>query len=116
MRFELAEDVVFNSPILRKPVLGADDVRIALSNAMAVLGDREFLPPVIDGNRLLSLWSCTVSGVSIDAATVIRAGENHHVKELTVFVRPWPAFQLFRDRMIARVGHLIDESYYALSE
>lgn len=116
MRFELAKDVVFNSPILLKPVVGAENVRIALSNAMDIFGDREFSPPVIEGSSVLSLWTCRLSGVPVDAATIIEAGEGQQVETLTVFVRPWPAFQLFRDRMIARVGHLIDESYYSLAE
>jgi len=112
--FEVTDDIVFNSPVLLRPVEGIEDVRTIISHASAVYGEREYGPRVMSGPHLLSLWTCGVSGVSIEAANLIQVDSDRRVREMTLAFRPWPAVQLFRDRVVARTRDLIDRSYYTL--
>ncbi|MFB7718565.1 hypothetical protein [Nocardia sp. NPDC056100] len=110
--FDATADIVFRSPVSLRPVAGIDDVRTIVSHAAAVYGERDTGLRMMAKPNLLSLWTCEISGIPVEAASLIRVDHELRVQTMTLAFRPWPVVRLFRDRVIARTRDLIDPSYY----
>lgn len=110
--FEVTDDVIFQSPVLRKPIAGVDEVRLVIGHAAAVYGERSYGPKLQAGPRLLSFWSAPVDGAPIEVANVIEVNQQKQVTRMVMSMRPWPAVKRFRDRVRPRTEHFLDQSYF----
>lgn len=110
--FPLADDIVFKSPILLRPVEGADRVRLVVGHAAAVYGDRAVSVRLMNGPFALNAWTGQTSGLPMEMAALVRFGDDRRARELTVFMQPWPAAALFRDRVRARLEGVLDASWF----
>ena len=113
--FELAPDVIFDSPVLSAPVTGADKVETVIKHAAAVYGMRNYGPKMMSATSLLSLWEVEVSGELLEVANIITLDDQKRVKSMLMFMRPWPAIELFRDRVKALSSNLQDQSFLDFS-
>jgi len=110
--FALADNAVFHSPVLARPVHGAALVRRVIASAAAVYGSRVVGPSLAAGNQVLSLWSCEVSSVAIEAASLAVFDAERRATSLSVLFQPWPAVALFRARVRARAQHVLGPEYF----
>lgn len=110
--FPIAEDMVFHSPILSKPVHGPELISRVFAHTSAIYGDRKYGPKLQAGRNVVSFWEASISGFTIQVANEIRFNGKREVDEMVMSMRPWPVVKLFRDRCLARTHHFLDVSYF----
>ena len=93
----LAENIVFNSPILVRPIEGrevcAGDFRSVELYAWA-----EFK---VDERTTFLRWVGTMDGHKFESLEIIVDNQQGLIVERTIALRPFPAVKLFRDAMYA---------------
>jgi hypothetical protein len=109
--FDINPAVVFESPVLTKPVSGISKVDEVVKHAAAVYGQRHYGPHIISPPYLLSFWEVSVSGVKIEVANTLTMNENKEVVHMRMCMRPWPAVRLFHDRIQHISEKLTDNSF-----
>ncbi|WP_320826597.1 hypothetical protein [Reinekea sp.] len=109
--FNINPAVVFESPVLTKPVSGISKVDEVVKHAAAVYGQRHYGPHVISPPNLLSFWEVSVSGVKIEVANMLTMNDNREVVHMRMCMRPWPAVRLFHDRIQHISEKLTDNSF-----
>ncbi len=112
----LADNVVFEAPIVLKGLEGKELVTTAIGHASATYGPREYHHRLMSGPFMLSLWNVSVSGIRIEAANLIQMNAEGKVAKMTVCFQPWPAIKLFHDRMRVRTKSFLSSDYFELSE
>lgn len=111
----LADDVIFEAPIVLKGLQGIELVTRAIGHASAVYGPRDYKHKIKEGHCLLSLWNVAVSGIPIEAANLIQMNQQGKVAKMTVSFQPWPAIKLFHDRMRVRTKAFLSPDYFEAS-
>jgi hypothetical protein len=105
MRETLAEDVVLHSPILFKGFEGRDTALFVLGHVIEVFEDFRYLDEVHGDGTVALRFAAKVDGKfeieGVDYLTLDGAGR---VTDLTVFLRPLKAVNLFNERMSTRLG------------
>ena len=98
----LAENVVFNSPILIRPIQGRDVVAAIFAQSSSTRGAGTYTAEVkLDERTTFLRWEGTMDGHKIESLEVIVDNEQGLIQERTVSLRPYPAVKLFRDSMYA---------------
>jgi hypothetical protein len=99
----LAEKVVFNSPVLVRPLEGRDAVAHAIANSSRSRdGVGEYvLECKIDDRTTLLRWQGAIDGHKLESLELLIDDEDGKLVERTIAYRPFPAVRLFRDRMQA---------------
>ncbi len=110
----LADDVVFEAPIVSKALEGLETVTTAIGHASAVYGPREYKHKIMSGPFILSLWNVNISGIKVEAANLIQMNAEMKVAKMTVSFQPWPAIKLFHDRMRVRTRYFLSQDYFEL--
>jgi hypothetical protein len=93
----LAENVVFNSPIFARPLVGRELVaRVFAASAGVRFG--QYTAEYKIGERLTMLrWAGKIEGRSIESLEIIEDSPDGLIVERTLAFRPLPALQLFKD-------------------
>lgn len=104
----LAEDVVFESPVLHRPQAGKALTAMYLAAATQVLNNETF--------RYLNEWrgersavlefACEVDGLTINGVDMIFWNADGRIDRFKVMVRPMKALTHLRDRMAAMLEAL----------
>ena len=98
----LAENVVFNSPILARSIEGREPVAAIFAQSSSTRGAGTFTAEFkLDERTTFLRWVGTMDGHKIESLEVIVDNEQGLIVERTVSLRPYPAVQLFRDAMYA---------------
>ena len=98
----LAENVVFNSPILVRPIEGREVVAAIFAQSSSTRGSGTYTAEFkLDEHTTFLRWVGTMDGHKIESLEVIVDNEQGLIKERTVSLRPYPAVKLFRDSMYA---------------
>jgi len=98
----LAEDVVFNSPILIRPIGGRDVIAAIFAQSSATRGSGTYTAEFkLDERTTFLRWVGTMDGHKIESLEVIVDNEQGLIVERTIALRPYPAVKLFRDAMFA---------------
>jgi hypothetical protein len=102
----LAEDVVFNSPLLVRPVVGRDAVaRIFVQSSTTRGAPGEYvLECKVDANTTLLRWKGTIDGHPLESLELLTNDANGLLVERTIAFRPFPALRIFRDKMKENLG------------
>lgn len=108
----LAEDVIFEAPIVLKGIQGRELVTRTIGHASAVYGPRDYRHKIQSGHLIMSLWNVSVSDIRIEAANLIQINQEGKVAKMTVSFQPWPAIKLFHDRMRVRTKAFLDADYF----
>jgi hypothetical protein len=99
----LAENVVFNRPVLVRPPEGRDAVAHAIANSSRCRdGVGEYvLKKKIDDRTTLLRWQ-GIDGHKVESLELLVDDDDGRLVERTIAYRPLPAVRLFRERVRAR--------------
>ena len=98
----LAENVVFNSPILARPIAGREAVAAIFAQSSSTRGSGRYTAESkIDDRTTFLRWEGTIEGRKLESLEVITDAEQGLIVERTIAMRPYPAVKLFRDAMHA---------------
>jgi len=98
----LAENVVFNSPILVRPVAGREAVAAIFAQSSSTRGGGGYTAEFkLDERTTFLRWEGTMDGRKLESLEIIVDDEQGLIVERTIAMRPYPAVKLFRDAMHA---------------
>jgi len=99
----LLEDVVFNSPLLVRPLEGRDVVARAIAqSAHSRDGVRDYvLEQKLDERTTFLRWKGTIDGRKLESLELLVDGPDGLLVERTIAYRPFPSVNIFRDQMRA---------------
>ena len=98
----LAENIKFNSPILVRPIEGADTIAAIFAQSSSTRGSGTYTAEYkVDDRTTFLRWVGTMDGHKIESLEIIIDDENGLIQERTIALRPYPAVKLFRDAMYA---------------
>jgi hypothetical protein len=98
----LAENVVFNSPILVRPIEGREPVAAIFAQSSSTRGSGAYTAEFkLDDRTTFLRWEGTIEGRKLESLEVIVDDERGLIVERTIALRPYPALKLFRDAMYA---------------
>jgi len=102
----LAENIVFNSPILVRPITGSEVGREVIAAIFAqsssTRGSGTYTAEFkLDERTTFLRWVGTMNGHKFESLEVIVDNEQGLIVERTIALRPYPALKLFRDAMYA---------------
>ena len=96
----LAENVVFNSPILVRPIEGRDVVAAIFAQSRSTRGSGTYTAEFkLDDRTTFLRWVGTMDGHKLESFEIIVDNEEGLIVERTIALRPYPAVKLFRDSM-----------------
>jgi len=102
VRALLAEDIVFNSPILARPIGGRDVIAAIFAQSSSTRGSGIYTTEVkLDERTTFLRWVGTMDGHKFESLELIVDDEQGMIVERTIALRPYPALKLFRDAMYA---------------
>ena len=98
----LAENVVFNSPILVRSITGRESVAAIFAQSSSTRGSGTYTAEFkLDDRTTFLRWEGTIEGHKLESLEVIVDNEQGLIVERTIALRPYPALRLFRDAMYA---------------
>ena len=98
----LAEDIVFNSPILARSIGGRDAIAAIFAQSSSTRGSGSYTAEYkLDEHTTFLRWEGTMDGHKIESLELIVDNEEGLIVERTIALRPYPAVKLFRDAMYA---------------
>ena len=98
----LAENVVFNSPILIRPIEGREVVSTIFAQSSATRGSGTYTAEFkLEHHTTFLRWVGTMDGHKLEIWEVMVDNEHGLIVERTIAMRPYPALKLFRDAMYA---------------
>jgi hypothetical protein len=96
----LAENVVFNSPILIRAIEGRDVVAAIFAQSSSTRGSGTYTEEAkLDDRTTFLRWVGTMDGHKIESLEIIVDNEQGLIEERTVALRPFPAVKLLRESM-----------------
>ena len=96
----LAENIVFNSPILARPIEGRDFCAAIFAQSSSTRGSGTYTTEVkLDERTTFLRWVGTMDGHKFESFEVVVDNEEGKIVERTIALRPYPALKLFRDAM-----------------
>jgi hypothetical protein len=98
----LAENIVFNSPILVRAIEGREAIAAIFAQSSSTRGSGAYTAEYkLDERTTFLRWEGTMDGHKIESLEVIVDNERGLIVERTIALRPYPAVKLFRDAMYA---------------
>src|SRR5882672_11435440 len=98
----LAENIVFNSPILVRPIEGREVIAAIFAQSSSTRGSGTYTAEFkLDERTTFLRWVGTMDGHKFESLEVIVDNEQGLIVERTIALRPYPALKLFRDAMYA---------------
>ena len=98
----LAENIVFNSPILVRPIEGREVIAAIFAQSSSTRGSGTYAAEFkLDERTTFRRWVGTMDGHKFESLEVIVDNEQGLIVERTIALRPYPAVKLFRDAMYA---------------
>ena len=98
----LAENIVFKSPILVRPIEGREVIAAIFAQSSSTRGSGAYTAEFkLDRRTTFLRWEGTMDGHKIESLEVIVDNEQGLIEERTIALRPYPAVKLFRDAMYA---------------
>lgn len=96
----IAENDVFNSPILVRPIEGRDVCAAIFAQSSATRGSGTYtVEAKLDDRTTFLRWVGTMDGHKFESMEIIVDNEQGLIQERTIALRPYPALKLFRDAM-----------------
>ena len=98
----LAENIVFNSPILVRPIEGREVCAAIFAQSSVTRGSGTYTAEFkVDERTTFLRWVGTMDGHKFESLEVMVDNEQGLIVEHTIALRPYPALKLFRDAMYA---------------
>jgi hypothetical protein len=99
----LAEDIVFNSPVVFRPYRGRGAVMTVLRAVFEVLGDFRYEAEFEAGDRRALIFRARVGDREVQGLDLLQLDGDGKVSELTVMVRPMSAMLALAEAMKAQL-------------
>lgn len=98
---QLAEDVVFHSPVVHTPQRGKKITFLYLISAMDVLGNEKFryVREIVDGNHAVLEFETELDGIHVNGVDMITWNEGGEIIDFKVMVRPLKAMNVLHAKM-----------------
>jgi SnoaL-like domain len=90
----LADDVVVRSPIFDLPFTGIDEASDLFASVLEVLPPINYLAE-IPGDPHVLYFRAEIDGTEVEGCDLLRFDERGKVKEMTIFLRPFPGIAAF---------------------
>jgi hypothetical protein len=104
----LAENVVFNSPILVRAIEGREVIAAIFAQSSSTRGSGAYTAEYkLDEHTTFLRWEGTMGGHKIESFETIVDNEHGLIVERTIALRPYPAVKLFRDAMYASLKDVL---------
>ena len=101
----LAEDVVFQSPVVHTPQRGKAITIKYLTAALAVLGEKfRYVEEWIGPESAALEFMTTIGGIEINGVDLIGWNAEGRIDRFKVMVRPLKAIQILHERMAATLA------------
>jgi len=98
----LADNVVFNSPLLVRAIEGREVVAAIFAQSSSTRGSGTYTAEFkLDERTTFLRWVGTMDGHKIESLEIIVDDDQGLIVERTIAMRPFPAVKLFRDAMHA---------------
>jgi hypothetical protein len=98
----LAENIVFNSPILARSIEGRDACAAIFTQSSATRGSGTYTAEFkLDDRTTFLRWIGTMDGHKFESMEIIVDNDRGLIVERTIALRPYPALKIFRDAMYA---------------
>ena len=97
----LAEDVVFNSPVVFKPYEGRDALMVVLGAVIQVFENFRYTGQVEGDDLDVLEFAARIGDREIQGVDILRFDPDGRVRELTVMVRPMSGVHALAERMRA---------------
>jgi len=96
----LADNIVFNSPILARQIDGRDAIAAIFAQSSSTRGSGTYIAEFkLDEHTTFLRWVGTMDGHKLESLEIIRDNDQGLIEERTIALRPYPAVKLFRDSM-----------------
>lgn len=99
----LREDVVLHSPVLFRGFEGRETVSTVLTHVAATLENFAYTDELAEGDTVVLRFKATVGDRELEGIDFLELDDEGHVRELTVFMRPFSALTAFNEQMKARL-------------
>ena len=111
---EAAPDMVLHSPMLAKAVHGKDEVAEAVRIAHEVQSASSYTSIIATPEHLIELFDCDADGYPMEGMWIQRINTDGLFNELSVYLRPYPAVTILRNRarQIAQDGKFLSGADY----
>jgi len=111
----LAEDIVFNSPVLIRPLVGAEIVSgvLAASGLARGIGGQYNAEYRVDPLTTILRWQGSIQGHSLESIEILVDDANGLLVERTIAYRPLPAVEIFRDVLRPLIKDLVPSDIWA---
>jgi hypothetical protein len=116
---ELSSDMVLHSPMLARPVSGKAEVEAAVGLAHQIQSASSYTSIIATPDWIIELFDCDADGYPMEGIWLQKLNAHGQIHDLTVFLRPYPAVTLLRNRtreLGARSGVLLGREYWELPE
>ena len=98
----LADNVIFNSPLLVRPIQGREVIAAIFAQSSSTRGSGTYTAEIkLDERTTFLRWVGIMDGHKIESFEIIVDNEQGLIVERTIAMRPFPAVKLFRDAMYA---------------
>ena len=98
----LADDVVFWSPVIHRPITGPEMVSLYLTGAMHVLGDGfHYVREVVSGNDVVLEFSAQLDDLVVNGVDMIHFNDDGRIDDFKVMLRPLKATLAVKEKMAA---------------
>jgi len=96
----LAENIVFNSPILARPIEGREAIAAIFAQSSSTRGSGNYTAEFkLNEHTTFLRWVGTMDGRKLESLEITVDNEEGKIVERTIALRPYPAVKLFRDAM-----------------
>jgi len=115
----LAPDMVLHSPMLARSVSGKAEVEAAVGLAHEIQSASSYTSIIATPDLLIELFNCDADGYPMQGVWVQKLNEHGQVYDLTVYLRPYPAVTVLRNRtkeLGEKRGVLVGEDYWQLPQ
>jgi hypothetical protein len=88
---KLADDVVFNSPVVARPYTGRAAVTKLFTVLAELFEDFHYTDELRDGEHQVLVFQARLGTTAVQGVDLLTLRQDHVITELTVMVRPLPA-------------------------
>jgi hypothetical protein len=113
----LASEMALHSPMLARSVSGKAEVEAAVGLAHEIQSASSYTSIIATPDLLVELFDCDADGYPMEGLWLQRLNDHGQIYDLTVFLRPYPAVTVLRNRtkeLGAQRGVLVGQDYWEL--
>jgi hypothetical protein len=95
----VAEDATFSSPVVFKPYVGREVIRVLLDAVVRVFEDFRYIDQVDDGATAFLMFEARVGDRELQGVDILRFDDDDRIAHLTVMVRPMSGMNMLAEAM-----------------